>query len=236
MMTLHGFAASNYYNLVKHVLMHKQLPFEEQLIYGGSDALKAISPAAKVPVITTPAGVNISESSVICDFIEEAYPAIPLSPDNPEERAVVRQIMKMAELYFELPSRRLIPYAFSGVKVPESVTNEVRQVLHRGITALSRLAKFSPWIAGEKFTMADIYVYYVNIVVSSFGSSQLNWDILAQIPAMKEWNTSMSQSAIAQSIEADRQANMPEFIQTVKDQLQAANAAKQASSIQRMPK
>ena len=28
MITLHGFAFSNYYNIVKHVLMHKQLPFE----------------------------------------------------------------------------------------------------------------------------------------------------------------------------------------------------------------
>jgi glutathione S-transferase len=34
----------------------------------------------------------------------------------------------------------------------------------------------------------------------------------------------MSQSAIAQKVEADRQANMPEFMQKVKAQIQAANA------------
>ncbi|MEM5503797.1 glutathione S-transferase family protein [Shewanella frigidimarina] len=224
MMTLHGFAASNYYNLVKHVLLYKQLPFTENLIYGGSEELLAISPAGKVPVITTQEGLYLSESSVICDFIEETYPAMPLYPENAGERAVVRQIMKMAELYFELPSRRLIPYVFSGTEIPESVKAEVRQVLTRGVTALSRLCQFSPWIAGEQFTMADIYVYYVNTIVSAFGSSQLNWDVLAEIPGMKQWNVAMSQTVIAQQVEADRLANMPDFMQKVKAQIQAANA------------
>jgi glutathione S-transferase len=223
MIILHGFAASNYYNLVKHLLLYKELPFQENLIYAGSDELLTISPAGKVPIITTPDGLHISESSVICDFIEETYPTNPLYPKNAGERAVIRQIMKIAELYFELPSRRLIPYAFSGTTAPESVTTEVRQVLNRGITALSRLSQFSPWIAGEQLTMADIYVYYVNTIVSTFGASQLDWDILAEIPGMKEWNDSMSQSAIAQNVEADRLANMPEFIQKVKAQFRTAN-------------
>lgn len=222
MITLHGFAASNYYNLVKHVLLYKQLPFQENLIYGGSDALLKVSPVGKVPAITTAEGLNISESSVICDFLEESYPARPLYPDNAGERAVVRQIMKIAELYFELPSRRFIPYAFSGTKAPESLKAEVRQVLIRGINALGRLCQFSPWITGEKFTMADIYVYHVNTIVSTFGTSQLDWDILAEIPGMKAWNDVMGQSNIAQKIEADRLANKPEFMQKITAQFQAA--------------
>jgi len=72
MITLHGFAASNYYNLIKHVLLYKKQPFKERLIYGGSGELSAISSAGKVPVITTYQSVNISESSVIFDFNEEA--------------------------------------------------------------------------------------------------------------------------------------------------------------------
>ncbi|TYK64552.1 glutathione S-transferase family protein [Colwellia echini] len=223
MITLHGFAASNYYNLVKHVLLHKELPFQENLIYGGSDELLVISPVGKVPAITTAQGLNISESSVICDFIEETYPAMPLYPENAGERAVVRQIMKISELYFELPSRRLITYAFTGTAVPELVATEVRQVLSRGIIALNHLTKFSPWIAGEQFTMADIYVYYVNTVVKSIASSQLNWEILADIPGMKEWDVAMGKSDIAQSVEADRKENMPEFMQKVTLQMKASN-------------
>ena len=224
MITLHGFAASNYYNLVKHVLLYKQLPFQENLLYAGSKELLAISPVGKVPAITTAEGLNISESSVICDFLEETYPDIQLYPENSGERAVVRQIMKIAELYFELPSRRFIPYAFSGTEVPEPVKAEIRQVLKRGVSALSHLSQFSPWIAGDQFTMGDIYVYYVNAIVSKYASVQLDWDVLAEIPGMKEWNESMSQSVIAQKIEADRLTNMPEFIQKITALISASKA------------
>jgi len=222
MIILHGFAASNYYNLVKHVLLHKQLPFQENLLYGSSDDLLTVSPVGKVPAITTTKGLNLSESSVICDFIEETYPAIPLYPENPEERAVVRQIMKIAELYLELPSRRLIPNVFTGKTAPEAMRTEVQQVLKRGVTALNSLCQFSPWIAGKEFSMADIYVYYVNFIVNAVGASQLEWNVLADISGMKEWHETMSQSNIAQTVDADRQANMPEFIEKITAQFQAA--------------
>jgi len=215
MITLHGFAASNYYNLVKHVLLYKQLPFQENLVYAGSEALLAVSPVGKVPAITTAEGLNLSESSVICDFLEETYPEIQLYPQDNGERAVVRQIMKIAELYFELPCRRFIPYVFSGSDAPEALKAEVRQVLTRGITALNHLCQFTPWVAGNDFTMADIYVYYVNQIVIKFGSSQLDWDVLADIPGMKAWNDAMGESEIAQQVAADRDANMPEFIEKV---------------------
>lgn len=224
MLTLHGFAASNYYNIVKYALLYKELPFQENLIFAGSDELLRVSPVGKVPAITTDEGVTLSESSVICDFIEETYPAIPLYPESATERAAVRQIMKISELYFELPSRRLIPYVFSGTNAPDAVKEEVRQVLNRSITALNRLCQFSPWIAGEQFTMADIYVHYVNTIVNAFAATQLDWDVLAEIPGMKEWNDKMSQSDIAQKVEADRLANMPKFMQHVKAQIQAAQS------------
>lgn len=222
MITLHGFPTSNYYNIVKHALLYKQIPFQEHLIFTDNDKLLTVSPVGKVPAITTAEGVTLSESSVICDFIEEAYPDTPLYPESVTERAIVRQIMKIAELYFELPSRRLIPYVFSGTQAPDTLKQEVRQVLARGIPALNQLCQFSPWIAGQALTMADIYMHYVNVVVIGCASTQLDWDVLAEIPGMKEWNKTMSQSDIAQKIEADRVANMPEFMTHIKAQIQAA--------------
>ena len=48
MLKLHGFAVSNYYNMVKLALLEKGLPFEEVLFFGGQvpDSLK-ISRAAR---------------------------------------------------------------------------------------------------------------------------------------------------------------------------------------------
>jgi glutathione S-transferase len=211
MITLHGFAASNYYNIVKHVLLYKDVPFEEHLVYSGGEEWLAISPVGKVPAITTEDGQHLSETTVICDYLEEAYPERPLYPTGALERARVRQIMKISELYLELPSRRLIAYAFSNRQPPEAVAADVEHVTRRGIAAMTRLCRFAPWIAGAGLTLADIYVLYVNTVVHSIGSRLLDWDILADIPGMKEWGRRMRDDDIARRVESDRRANEPGF-------------------------
>lgn len=211
MITLHGFAASNYYNIVKHVLLYKNISFEEHLIYGGGDEWLAISPVGKVPALTTEDGQHLSETTVICDYLEETYPQKPLYPTDTAQRARVRQIMKVAELYLELPCRRLISYAFSNKQPPEDMAADVRHVTGRGIGAMTRLCRFEPHIAGAELTMADLYVLYVNAVVHSIGSRLLDWDILAEIPGMKEWAREMRNGDIARRVEADRRTNEPEF-------------------------
>ena len=82
---------------------------------------------------------------------------------------------------------------------------------------MNRLCQFSPYIAGAEMTLADIYVHYVNAVVNSIGSRQMEWDILAEISGMKEWNAGMRESDIALAIEADRRANEPDFNAYIKD-------------------
>lgn len=211
MVTLHGFPASNYYNIVKHVLLFKEIPFEEDIIFSGGDEWRAISPLGKVPALTTEDGRHLSESAVICDYLEEVYPQKPLYPQDPFERAQVRQIMKVAELYLELSSRRLIGFALSSGNASEGLKADVRQTTERGLGAMRQLCKFSPWIAGEQFTLADIYVRYVNAVVGSIGSKQLEWDILGEVPGMRDWMNEMQSSDIAKKVDEDRLENMPAF-------------------------
>ena len=67
------------------------------------------NPAGKVPAMTTARGTLLGESSVLLEYLEDAYPDQPLYPADPEARARVRQLMKVSELYFDLPARRLLP-------------------------------------------------------------------------------------------------------------------------------
>ncbi len=217
MITLHGFASSNYYNIVKYVLLYKSIPFQEHLIYSGGEDWLAISPVGKIPALTTEDGQHLSETTVICDYLEEIYPDTPLYPADSAGKAKIRQLMKVAELYLELPSRRLIPYAFSGKPAPQKALDDARHVTNRGLTAMKRLCEFSPYIAGADMTLADIYVHYVNSVVNSIGSRQLDWDILAEVPGMQEWNSGMRESDIARTIEADRKADEPGFHAYIRD-------------------
>lgn len=69
MLTLCGFAASNYYNKVKLALLEKGVPFTEALVWVGQTD-PACSPLGKVPYILTPEGA-LCESGVIMEYIEQ---------------------------------------------------------------------------------------------------------------------------------------------------------------------
>ena len=218
MITLHGFPYSNYYNIVKHVLLHKNIPFTEDLRYGGEDDdWLALSPVGKVPAMTTEQGGHLSESSVCCDYLEETYPQEPLYPADTYSRNYVRQIMKVSELYLELPARRLIPFVFAKADVPEVVQEEVTGMIKRGVGALVRLCEFDPYLAGGEMTMADIYLRYVMSVVDMAGSTKLDWDIGAEIPGLKDWQTMMGETDISKRVDADREANAEDFFARIRE-------------------
>ena len=218
MITLHGFSYSNYYNIVKHALLHKNIPFAEDTQYGGNDEFLALSPAGKIPALTTEGGVKLSESSVCCDYLEETYPEKPLYPADSAARAQVRQMMRISELYLELPCRRLIPFVFAKKAVPAALQEEVRSVVTRGVGALNRIGVFDPYIAGAKLTMADIYLHYVMSVVA-LAKAGFDWDIAAEIPGLKEWQTLMAASDVSKKVDADREANHDEFFAAIRSRV-----------------
>jgi glutathione S-transferase len=215
MPTLHGFSYSNYYNMPKHALRYKGVSFEEDLIYPSSEGYGNLSPALKVPSLTTDDGQHLSEAAVLCEYIEDAYPQKPLFPTNPVARNKVRQLMHMAELYLELPNRRLLPFSFSGRPAPEPILNEVRAVVERGINSINALAKFSPWSLGDEFTMADIYLYYV-LTVADMGGAMTNVDLGSRILGLSDWRKTFSEDPISMRIAADTEANKEGFFGYIK--------------------
>ena len=74
MPTLHGFSYSNYYNMPKHALLYKGVNFQEDLVYPSAEGYNKLSPALKVPSLTTDDGQCLSEAAVLCEYIEDVYP------------------------------------------------------------------------------------------------------------------------------------------------------------------
>ena len=176
----------------------------------------AISPVGKVPAITIDQGGHLSESSVCCDYLEENYSGQALYPEDTYARNYVRQIMKVAELYLELPCRRLIPFVFTNSEAPEELKADIRATVERGVGAVQHLCEFDPYLAGTELTMADIYMRYVLSVVETAGTAKMDWDIIAEIPGLGEWQAMMADSDIARKVDADREANGPEFFAYLK--------------------
>jgi glutathione S-transferase len=205
MITLCGFALSNYYNKVKIALLEKGLPFAEELNRATKDeATLADSPLGKVPFIRTPRGA-LSESQAIIEYIEDLQPEPPLLPADPFARAKVREVATYLELHLELVARRLYPQAYFGGKVDEAVIAATRKELERNVAAFMRLAKFSPYVAGDTFTMADCAAVVHLPLISGAAKAVWGEDPLAGTPARDYVRRLAERPSIAR-VNADRKA------------------------------
>ena len=180
MITLCGFSVSNYYNKVKLALLEKGIPFNEELVMTGSkdEAVLAATPLGKVPFLRTEAG-TLCESQVIVDYLEAAYPAVPLIPADPFAAAKARELCTYIELHLELVVRELYGQAFFGGTVSEEVQRRVRKQLTKNIAAFKRLAKFGPYVGGDSFTIADCAAYVSLPLVAMASKKVLGEDLLA---------------------------------------------------------
>ena len=216
MLKLGGFAVSNYYNKVKIALLEKSVPFEEELVYTSQqeDMLKR-SPMGKVPFIETPAG-SLCESQVICDYLEDAYPAHPLYPSDPFARAKVRELCTVIDMHIELPARTLYGEAFFGGSVTDQTKEQAKKDLLRGVRALNALARWSPFIAGDKLTYADCSAY-VSLPLLSMASKKIyGEDLLAGVPQAREYLAMLKARPQMQKVEADRKVNQQQMAERAK--------------------
>jgi glutathione S-transferase len=203
-----GFAVSNYYNKLKIQLLEKAVQFEEDLVWVNpvEPATLLRSPMGKVPFLETSQGC-ISESAVCAEYIEQAYPHHPLIPSDPFEAAKVREIITYLELHVELVARELYPQAFFGGKVDETVQKRVYKQLAKGVEGLTKLLKFSPYVAGDSFTLADCSAI-VNLPLATMASKAVyGEDMLAHLP-VKAYIKQMTERASVQKVNEDRKACM----------------------------
>lgn len=212
MIKLYGFSVSNYYNMVKLALLEKGLPFEEVPFYAGQtpEAL-AISPRGKVPVLGVEQGF-INETSVILEYIEQTQKGTPLLPSDPFERAQVLALAREIELYIELPGRACFAEAFFGMSVPEAIKEKTRAELLLGMAALGRHGKFSPYVAGDSLSVADLYFLFSVPLACGVAKKLFGIDLLAEMPKAKALLEFLGGNPNVQRVAADREAAMPAFM------------------------
>jgi len=224
MLVLHGFSSSNYYNVVKLALLEKELPFEERVVYSGAgetyrpDYLEH-SPIGKVPCLQTAEG-SISESRVIIDYLERAYPGKPLYPSTPFAIAKQNELMQVIELYLELAARRVIPNYFAKKPPPDNIARDVRASLAKGVRALTQLARFDrEYLGGERFGAADVAATIHLPTVSNLSKGVFGEDPLEGVPGLSDYLGRMFQRPTLQRIRADQKADGPHFVAHIQKQL-----------------
>jgi glutathione S-transferase len=216
MLRLHGFSASNYYNVAKLALLEKGVPFEEVTVYTGAgpkyrpDYLEH-SLLGKVPCLETENGF-LSESRCIVDYVERALPGPALYPSDPFAQAKMLELTQIIDLYCELPARRLLPNLFAKKPAPERLANEVLAELQKAAHALQKLARFDSFLLGEQFTAADIALVIHFPTVRRITKEVLNSDPLSEIPGLPAYLARLKDRPTVQRVRADQAANYPEFV------------------------
>jgi glutathione S-transferase len=210
MITLSGFTLSNYYNKVKMVLIEKGIPFvEERCGMGGEKSAEMLmcSPLGKVPYIRTEQG-SLCESEVIVEYLEALQPEPRLMPADIWGQAKVRELVTFVELHLELVVRELYAEAFFGGKVSDANKARVQKLLTRNIAAFQRLARFSPYLAGSDFTLADCAAY-VSLPLVAMGSKIIYGEDMLQSAGIdwKGYVKLIEQRPSAQKVTADRKAD-----------------------------
>ncbi|ABG42324.1 glutathione S-transferase-like protein [Paraglaciecola sp. T6c] len=215
MLKLYGFDVSNYFNMIKLALAHKELDYEVVTVYPNQEPeFLAKSPMGKVPALETEDGI-IVETNIILEYLDAKYPDKPLYPADPFAQARVKELVKFIELYLELPARRCHPEAFFGGKVSDETRKEVKRALFRGMTGLNRLASFSPYVAGDEFSAADIMFLYSVDLASGVAYKLFDIDLLDGSQGAKNLMAKLNELPEVQKIAADRKVANKAFVEYV---------------------
>lgn len=147
-----GIAGVEYVNVDLMKGAHKQPEF------------RALSPFARIPVLELDDGSVISESRAICSLLESMVPEPNLMGRTPREHALIEMSDRHMDFYWMAPIigwiRNTLPNMgdLVGSQYPEYAQSQKAVVLETAAQLDERL-QHQEWIAGERFTVADITAF-----------------------------------------------------------------------------
>jgi glutathione S-transferase len=128
----------------------------------------ARNPLGQVPVLELADGRCIAETVAICEYLEELEPSPALIGGTPLERAEARMWTERVQLNICAPmflGYRMQAAAVPryGARVPVALpfdpSGQVKDVAARHLEWLDHQLDAGPYLCGERFTLADIFLY-----------------------------------------------------------------------------
>jgi len=159
------------------------------------DWFMAISPTGKVPVMQIPGDVNLFESAVINEFLDETHEPRFMS-GNPLDRARIRMWRDyMADLYADV----YMIYSAKDGDTAAGTAEGLRSKLARAEDEMK-----GPLFYGENFSMVD--------AAAAPAFTRLNWirdidpslDVFKDLPRVNDWQKNLlERPAVKNSIKPD---------------------------------
>ena len=151
----------NFVRTARMACVEKGVPYTLTVVRPQSPEVIAISPFGLVPCMRH-GDVTLCESRAICAYIDQAFPGPPLIPRDPAAMAITEQWIALIMTTIDpvLARQYLVAYlnAPSGQPDPASIAALLPKMQACFHALEARLAAV-PCLAGDAFTLADMFLY-----------------------------------------------------------------------------
>jgi glutathione S-transferase len=182
--TIIGGPVSPYVRKVLAVCELKGVPYRVDPIvpFFGNERFSQLNPLRRIPVYIDDK-VSVSDSTVICEYLEERFPTPAVLPKSVEQRAQARWIEEFADtrlgdviiwrIFYEAVVR---PYVWQKPRDKEKIARVVAEDLPEVMAHLERLAPESGFLFGD-VSMADIAiaVFFRNLTWARVEPDKSRW-------------------------------------------------------------
>jgi len=196
---------------VRLVLAEKRLPFELRVerVWERRAEYLELNPAASVPTLLEDNGLAVPESTVICEYLDEAYPDSSLLGRTLGERVEVRRLAAWFDCKFaDEVTRNLNGQKYfkrlAGLGQPDaSALRAGYAALREHLPYLGWLAETRKWLAGANISLADFAAAAQLSVLDYLGD--VDWTIS---PPAREWYARMKSRPSFRPLLTDRVPGM----------------------------
>ncbi|MCB4363279.1 glutathione S-transferase family protein [Hydrogenophaga taeniospiralis] len=129
-----------------------------------SEQYRRKSPLARVPALELDDGRMLTETRAICTYMEGLHPEPNLMGADATERAFIEMADRRVEWYFMLPIANCVRHTHPGLapleqpQFPEFGQSQGQKLSDTAAWLDGELQR-QPWVAGERFTIADITAF-----------------------------------------------------------------------------
>jgi glutathione S-transferase len=156
--------------MVRFFMLEKELELDRQQVdifalENRREPYLSRNPSGQTPLLELDDGRCLAETGAICEYLEEKHPEPPLIGTTAEDRAETRMWWRRVEINICLPM--LYGFYFGeGLEIFRERTHCIPEAAEgmkergrKGMQWIDGLIEDGRWLAGDRFTIADICLY-----------------------------------------------------------------------------
>ena len=204
---LHGASGSPFVRKVQVALTLKGLPYEQvqQIPFTRDAQYRKINPLGKIPALQD-GDLTLCDSTVICEYLEDTYPQVPLYPSNSADKAKARWFeelggSRVAELAAGIFFQRFMrPMVLKQEADEELVAKIMNKQLPPILDYLEAQVPGEGFLFGD-FMMADMSLMspFVNAAYAGYEVDAQKWPGFSNFIARVKAQPVVSEILVAES-------------------------------------